>query len=155
MRARPGCRAELGRGKRDVDGRNLVSPELEIADAVPVVGGCIVPIVMASGDLSNDNFCLALGEHSCLRRSSTCHVTDRVDVVVSGSQGVRVDRDPTVFAQPRLLDHRWHVMPGDTEEEIGIELGAVVQARDSSTRIDVGDQVLWNPPNVTLGEGAE
>ena len=112
---------------------------------MPVIGGGVVSALVARDDLSNDHLGLTLGEHSCLWGSCAGHVADRVDIVIPGLQGVGVDGDPTVFAQSRLLDYGWHVVPGNTEEEICVEFGAVLQTSDSSSRVELSDQVAREP----------
>src|SRR4051794_23144508 len=111
--------------KRDLDARDLVVAELEIADATPVVAVGIGTAALARDELVRDDARLTLGEDPGLGSSDARHIADRVDAGEARLERQRVDRNPTVDAEIRLPHDRGRAVHGNPEEEVVGHLPAV------------------------------
>ena len=141
--------------ERDVDARDLILAELQVAHAVAAVlcrAGCASD---ERADPVADHRGLALGEDARLRGSDAGHVADRVHAGKRRLERQRVDRDPAVDSEPRLLDHQRGPVHGTPRKRsYGISVPSLRRAtlRAGSS---AADQPFGVPVDATLGEGDE
>ncbi len=121
----------------------------------PRYGLLQLPAVEGGGDVVGDDPCGRLGEHSCLRHRKAREVADRVHAGKARRQVRAVHRHPPVDRQPGALDHLWHAMDRNADEEVIRDRPAAGELRLLRLGVEPRHDLLRNVLDSPLGQDVQ